>query len=75
MNLFFLLNILELDDGSLGYTKVIAHAQREPDTNIVVIVIRAERKYPWKQITELHLTPTHNVFVRKSSSNEMFKPR
>ena len=54
-----------LDDGSLGYSMVIAHAQREPDNPIFVLVLRAERLLPWKQISELHLTPTHNVFVRK----------
>ena len=67
--------VSELDDGSLGYTKIIAHAQREPDTNIVVTVIKAERQSPRKQITELALPPTHNVFVRKSPDNSTFKPR
>ncbi len=63
---FFPFNFLADDDGSLAYIEVIAHAQREPDIDIVVLVITAETTPPRNQISDLRLTMTHNVFVRKS---------
>ncbi len=66
----------ELDDGSVGYTKVIAHAQREPDEGLDVLVITAENTDAHEQQYQLHLTPSHNVFVRKQTAgdNLKFKP-
>lgn len=55
--------VAELDDGRLGYTKVIAHAQREPDVQIGVLKITAQRSN--NHTYDLHLTPTHNMFVKK----------
>ena len=64
-----------LANGSLGYTKVIAHAQREPNSALVVMVITAERTSPWKQTYKLRLTATHNVFVREEAGDKDYKAR
>ncbi len=65
--------ISDLESGKLGYTKVIAHAQREPDLPISVLRITAERSANQKY--DLHLTPTHNMFVRKACDDGEFQAR
>ena len=65
--------LAKLDDSKIGYTEVIAHAQRNPDVPIGVLTITAERSSPLKRKYQLQLTSTHNVFVKKSTSNDKFK--
>ena len=66
---------IELDGGQIGYTKVIAHAQREPEEELDVLIITTENTCAQQQY-QLHLTPTHNVFVRKQTGKREieFKP-
>ncbi len=66
-------NVLaELEDGKLGYTEVLAHAQREPNAPITVLAITAERATPLKQKFTVRLTATHNIFARRNATDKEF---
>ncbi len=67
--------LARLDDGSLGYSRVIAHAQREPQAQINAIQITTEREFPVKERCNLRLTATHNVFTRRLGGGEKFQAR